>query len=95
MAVYRGTGARLRDRIDEDLTTQVAEWDRQRAAAELSTPDDAQRFAQRFIDSQSYHPASRVFVVDVAGAEPVTNQPRILDEEEAREHEECDEHDGA
>ena len=26
VAVYQGTGSRLRDRIDEDLTTQVAEW---------------------------------------------------------------------
>ena len=32
VAVYRGTGARLRDRIDEDLITQVAEWDQLRAA---------------------------------------------------------------
>jgi signal transduction histidine kinase len=94
-AVYRGTGARLRDRIDEDLKTQVVEWDRQRAEADLSAPGDVERLAQRFIDSQSYHPASRVFVVDVAGAEPVTNQPRILDEEveDAREHAgESDEH---
>ena len=68
VAVYRGTGARLRDRIDDDLTTQVAEWDRQRAAAELSAPGDVERFAQRFIGSRSYDPASRVFVVDVAGA---------------------------
>ena len=95
VAVYRGTGARLRDRIDEDLTTQVAEWDRLRAVADLSAPDDVERFAQRFIESQSYHPASRVVVVDVAGAEPVTNQPQILEEEleEAREHAgESDEH---
>jgi len=93
VAVYRGTGARLRDRIDEDLATQATEWDRQRAAAELSAPGDVERFAQRFIGSRSYDPASRVFVVDVAGAEPVTNQPRILDEEEAREHEgDADEH---
>jgi two-component system, OmpR family, sensor kinase len=96
VAVYRGTGARLRDRIDEDLTTQVAEWDRERAAAELSAPEEVKRFAQRFIDSQSYYPASRVFVVDAAGVKPVTNQPRILEEEEeeAREHAgESDEHD--
>jgi signal transduction histidine kinase len=87
VAVYRGTGARLRDRIDEDLTTQVAEWDQLRAGTELSSPDDVERFAQRFIDSQSYHPASRVFVVDVAGGEPVTNHPQILEQEQAREHE--------
>jgi signal transduction histidine kinase len=87
VAVYRGTGARLRDRIDEDLITQVAEWDRLRAGAELSTPGDVERFARRFIASQSYHPASRVFVVDVAGGEPVTNHPQILEQEQAREHE--------
>ena len=86
LAVYRGTGARLRDRIDEDLITQVAEWDQLRAGTELATADDVERFAQRFIDSQSYHSASRVFVVDVEGGEPVTNQPRILEQDEAREH---------
>jgi signal transduction histidine kinase len=86
VAVYRGTGARLRDRIDEDLTTQVAEWDQLRAGTEPATAHDLERFAQRFIDSQSYHPASRIFVVDVAGGAPVTSHPRILEREEAREH---------
>jgi signal transduction histidine kinase len=87
LAVYRGTGARLRDQIDADLTTQVAEWDRLRAGTALASPEEVERFAQRFIASQSYHPASRVFVVDVAGGEPVTNNPRILEQEQAREHE--------
>ncbi|MET0818753.1 MAG: ATP-binding protein [Solirubrobacteraceae bacterium] len=86
VAVYRGTGARLRDRIDEDLTTQAAEWDQLRAGTELATADNLEQFAQRFIDSQSYHPASRIFVVDVAGGAPVTNHPQILAREEAREH---------
>jgi signal transduction histidine kinase len=92
VAVYRGTGARLRDRIDEDLTTQVDDWDRLRAAAQLSAPDDVVRFAQQFIDDQSYHPAARVFVVALAGAEPVTNQPRILYEESREREEHGDEH---
>jgi signal transduction histidine kinase len=87
VAVYRGMGARLRDRIDEDLMTQVVEWDQLRAGAELSSADDVERFAQRFIASQSYHPASRVFVVDVSGGQPVTNHPRILEQEQTREHE--------
>jgi signal transduction histidine kinase len=87
VAVYRGTGARLRERIDEDLITQVSEWDRLRGGADLASPDDVERFAQRFIDSQSYHPASRVFVIDVAGGEPVTNHPQILEQEQTREHE--------
>ena len=94
LAVYRGTGARLRDRVDEDLVTQVSEWDQLRAGAELAGAGDVERFAQRFIDSQSYHPASRIFVVDVAGGEPVTNHPQILEQEQEREHEgESDEQD--
>jgi signal transduction histidine kinase len=86
VAVYRGTGARLRDRIDEDLIAQVAEWDQLSASADLSTADEVERFARLFIESQSYHPASRIFVVDVVGGEPQTNHPRILEQEEAREH---------
>ena len=87
VAVYRGTGARLRDQIDGDLSTQAAEWDRLRAGDQLARPGDVEALAQRFIDTQSYHPASRVFVVDVAGGEPVTNHPQILEKEQAREKE--------
>ncbi len=81
LAVYRGTGSRLRDRIDEDLRTQVAEWEQLRAGADLSTPAAVERTARRFIAAQRYHPASRIFVIDVAGGTPVTNQPRILQRE--------------
>ena len=91
LAVYRGTGARLRDQIDADLTTQVAEWDRLRAGTGLASPAEVEGLAQRFISSQSYHPASRVLVVAIAGGEPVTNNPRILEQEQAREHEDASE----
>ena len=88
VAVHQGTGSRLRDRIDEDLTTQVAEWEQLRAGSDLSTPQRVERVARRFIDSQSYHPASRVFIVDVAGGQPVTNESRILERELEREGQE-------
>jgi signal transduction histidine kinase len=87
VAVYRGTGARLRDRIDEDLVSQVTEWDQLRARVDLGSPGDVEQFARRYIESQSYHPASRIFIVDVVGGQPETNHPQILEEEEAREHE--------
>ena len=102
VAVYQGTGSRLRDRIDEDLTTQVAEWEQLRAGSDLSTPQRVERIARRYIDSQSYHPASRVFIVDVAGGQPVTNESRILERELERkqehapgEEEEAGEEDGS
>lgn len=81
LAVYRGTGSRLRDSIDSELTTQVAEWEQFRGRSDLSTPLRLERVARRFIDSQGYHPDSRIFLVDVVGGRPVTNQPRILERE--------------
>ena len=35
VAMYRGTGARLRERVDSDLRTQVAEWDQLAARADI------------------------------------------------------------
>ncbi len=88
LAVYRGTGSRLRDRIDSDLTAQVAEWEQFSRGSDLSTPSRVERTARRFIDSQSYHPASRIFLIDVAGGRPVTNHPDILERELEREERE-------
>ncbi len=86
LAVYRGTGSDLRERLDEDLRTQAAEWDQLRARRDLSRPPDVEAAGRAFIAAQRYHPASRIFVVDVAGGTPVSNQPRILELE--REHKE-------
>lgn len=88
LAVYRGTGSRLKDRIDEDLATQAIEWDQLRAGRDLSTPAGLERAARAFITAQRYHPASRIFVIDVARGTPVSNQPRILEREVEREREE-------
>ena len=88
VAVYRGTGARLRDRIDAELTSQVDEFNQLRASTDLSTPAAVTAFARRFVTSQRYHPAARIFVIDVAGGDPVTNEPEVLGE---LEHEQAEE----
>ena len=82
VAVYRGTGSRLQDRIDQDLATQVSEWEQMRAGHDLSTPAAVEQAARRFIAAQRYHPASRIFVIDVTGGTPVSNQPQIVEREE-------------
>ena len=82
VAVYRGTGSRLQDRIDQDLATQAAEWQQMRASRDLSTPGAVEQAADRFIAAQRYHPASRIFAIDVTGGTPVSNQPRIVEREE-------------
>jgi signal transduction histidine kinase len=91
LAVYRGTGSDLRERIDEDLRTQAVEWEQLRAGRDLSTPATVERAARAFIAAQRYHPASRIFVVDVAGGRPVGNEPRILEREIEREREDEEE----
>ena len=82
VAVYRGTGSRLQDRIDQDLATQASEWEQMRAGRDLSTPAAVEQAARRFIAAQRYHPASRIFVIDVTGGTPVSNQPQIVEREE-------------
>ncbi len=82
VAVYRGTGGRLQDGIDQDLTTQASEWEQMRAGRDLATPAAVERTARSFIAAQRYHPASRIFVIDVTGGTPVSNQPQIVEREE-------------
>ncbi len=81
VAVYRLTGARLQDLVDTELNTQVAEWEQLSAGTDLSSPDALERTAERFLAAQRYHPAARVFLIDVRDGDPVTNQPRILERE--------------
>ncbi len=81
VAVYRGTVVRLRDQIDAELRTQVAEWEQFRAGADISGSAALRRTAQRFIAAQRYHPASRVLVFQVRGGAPVSNESEILERE--------------
>lgn len=87
LAVSEGTDAELRDRIDEDLATQVTEWEQMTVGQDLSTPEAVERAARRFIAAQGYHSASRVFAIDVAGGDLVTNHPDLLEDEIEREEE--------
>jgi HAMP domain-containing protein len=86
LALYRDTGSRLRSQIDNDLRTQLAEWEQATRGAAISTPGSLRRAAQTFIADQRYHAASRVFVIQVAGAPTVTNDEAILHAETERAH---------
>jgi signal transduction histidine kinase len=90
LTVYHGIGARLQAGIDEELETQAAEWEQLRRGEDVSTPARLERAARRYLASQTYHPASRVFVVDVVGGAPVSNQPDVLEREVEEESEEGD-----
>ncbi len=85
LALYSGTGSRLRDQIDAQLRTQYAEWRQFTAAAHLSTPAALEHAARRFIAAQRYHAESLIIAVQVRGSATVSNNPAILALEEARE----------
>jgi two-component system OmpR family sensor kinase len=85
VALYRGTGARLRDQIDLDLKSQLAEFDQATRGRDLSNAAAVQRAGRDFIASQAYHAASRVLVIDPVAGSPVTNHSNILEEELSRE----------
>jgi two-component system, OmpR family, sensor kinase len=85
VAVYQTTRANTRHRIDRELAGQVSEWREFATGKDLSTPRAVERVARQFIASQSYHPESRIFVIDVAGASTVTNHQSIVHGELERE----------
>lgn len=85
LAVYRVTGSRLRAQIDSELRTQVSEWRQSAAHSDLSTPAALTHAARQFIAAQRYHAESLLIIVQVAGGPTVSDNPRLLAREEARE----------
>ena len=86
-ALREATGADLRDRIDQELSDQLAEFEASVPAASLGSPRDVRRRAKRFVASQGYHASSRIFAVQARGQGVLTNEPELLE----REHEDEDE----
>ena len=84
LALYSGTGARLRSLIDAQLRTQAAEWHLFATPADRSTPAALETAAQRFIASQRYHAESLINVVQVNHGRTVTNASEVLAREETR-----------
>lgn len=82
LALYNGTGSRLRAQIDARLRAQADEWHRATARTAVHTPAELRRVAQRFIADQSYHPEAQIVVVDAGGAGIVSNDSEVV----AREH---------
>jgi len=81
----RRESSRLRAQIDSELRTQVSEWRQSTARADLATPGALTRAADQFIAAQRYHAESLLIVVQVAGGPTVSNDPKLLAREEARE----------
>jgi two-component system, OmpR family, sensor kinase len=86
LALYSGTGSRLRGQLDAQLHTQAAEWRLATAGSHLGTPAALQAAAQRFIKAQRYHAEALIIAVEVIGGQTVSNNSELVAQEEAREH---------
>ncbi len=79
VAVYRGTGARVREQIQADLATEGSALASQLQAAGASGPRSALAAAKHAIAAQPAFAASaRLLVVRVPGAGTATNDPELL-----------------
>jgi two-component system, OmpR family, sensor kinase len=84
IALHERTGSDLRGRIDSNLKEQYAEW-QLNSPHGISSARQLERAARSFISSQRYHPESRIFLIEVAGANDVTNEKQVVEREIERE----------
>jgi signal transduction histidine kinase len=85
IAIRASTGAKLRDRIDTELREQLREFDDFALKTPVTDQAELVRRSRRFLASQRYHARSRIFLIQVPGQPPVTNQPRLVEREERGE----------
>jgi signal transduction histidine kinase len=90
VALRESTGADLRDRIDQELEDQWAEFQAAVLDGEALDRSSLARRSERFVRSQRYHPSSRIFLVQIEGRPVVTNQRAVVEREEENELEELE-----
>ena len=77
--VYQGTGSRVRDQIERDLSTEADSLEARLTGPGPGGQAAIARRARRSIASEpAFGPSSRLFVVGVPGAGIVTNEPELL-----------------
>ena len=93
LVLQERTRAALSDRIDAQLEADQAEFEASPAAL-ATTPAELRVAASGFVDSQAYHPDSRIFAIDVAdGGTTITNSEELIGSEEKGESDSGDEAD--
>ena len=78
LALYSGTGSRLRAQLDQQLRTQAAEWRQSTVGADLSTPGGLESAARRFLAAQRYHAEAQIIAVQAIGGATITNHPEVV-----------------
>ena len=76
--VYRGTGSRVRDQIDNELAAEVGSLSSRLAEDGAGRPLSVHRARRTIASEPAFGPSSRLFVVEVPGAGIATNEPELL-----------------
>ena len=80
--LHERIGADLGSRIDTQLEGDLAEFEASPAAS-ATTPAELRAGSRRFVDSQAYHPDSRIFAIEVDdGGSVVTNSEELIESEQ-------------
>ena len=78
LAVYRGTGAELRDRTETDLERELERLSGALASGNADTPAEFTARAKVLMRAESFGPSARVISISVDGGGTATNQPDLL-----------------
>jgi signal transduction histidine kinase len=77
LAVYRGTGSELRNRIDSDLRAELGAISA-RLTQSPRPPRAVAAAARGYVADQPFGPSARLLIITVAGAGTVTNEPELI-----------------
>jgi len=86
IALHERAGADLDGRVDDGLQQDLDEF-RASPAGNATTEAQLRSESQAFIESQGYHPDSRIFAIELTDGTVVTNQAQLLEHGEEGEDE--------
>jgi signal transduction histidine kinase len=78
VAIYRGTGSRLRSQIDHELRGDVAAFQSRGLPTGTVNPRTVEATGRRYVEAQPFSASARLLFERVLGGATVTNQPEVL-----------------
>jgi len=78
VAVYRGTGAQLRQQIDRELKGDATAFSRTLSSSKERSPTRVAEAATRYVRTQPFGASSTLLFAIVPGARTSTNRPELL-----------------
>lgn len=87
VAVYRGTGAQIRQQIDREIAADAGDLAHDLVLADARGPKRVAEVADRYVRDQSFATSSTVLFVLVPGAATSTNRPELFSQSTPEDNE--------